>query len=337
MNAPIPLRPDVNAFRESAMRSLARATIDKARRVRDRYAKSAWPDDHIVKLITRGAVTQTTLADAEVLQQVGLAFVSSLVPVSAAAAVIASSLKLTFDSNAQISVPSLTLPHAVWLSEGQPIPVMQGLTTPGTLIDPYKVAMIVALTNEMLRLNSNAEAMVRAVLLENAGPTLDSALFSAGAASPGLRPAGVLNGIAPLPPSSATSPYDAMVADIAAIATALAPASGASPPILVAAPAQYVPLAMNARNPWSVLMSASLPAGTVIGVIPAALATVIEPPRIEASSTMVQMDDQPSADPLTGPTISLYQTDSIGLRFILPATWSLRSPSGVAWVDNVTW
>ncbi|MCK1382490.1 hypothetical protein IVB33_39875, partial [Bradyrhizobium sp. 24] len=109
MNAPIPLRPDVTAVREAALRSLARAAIDAARSVHDRYAKSAWPDDHVAKLITRSAVTQTTLADTQALQQVGLQFVGSLVPVSAAAAVIASSLKLTFDGNAQISVPSLAL------------------------------------------------------------------------------------------------------------------------------------------------------------------------------------------------------------------------------------
>jgi hypothetical protein len=107
--------------------------------------------------------------------------------------------------------------------------------------------------------------------------------------------------------------------------------------MLVAAPGQFVPLSMNARNPWAVLMSAALPAGTVIGLVPGALATVVEPPRIEASAAMVQMDDQPSVDPMVGPTISLYQSDKIGLKFVLPATWSLRSPSGVAWVENVTW
>ncbi|MCK1382491.1 hypothetical protein IVB33_39880, partial [Bradyrhizobium sp. 24] len=160
--------------------------------------------------------------------------------------------------------------------------------------------MIVTLTGEMIR-GSNAEAIVRQALIETAAPTLDLAMFTADAGVPGVMPAGILNGIAPLPPSAATSPYDATVADIAAIATALAPASGAGPPILIAAPAQFVPLSMNARNPWAVLMSAALPAGTVIGVIPAALATVIEPPRIEASrGAMLQMDDQPSADPMTG-------------------------------------
>lgn len=335
-SSPIPLRPDRDALREAAMRSLVRGTIDIARSVNDRVMKNGWPDDHVAKLITRSAVTQTTLADTHALQQVGLAFVASLMPVSAAAAVIASSLKLDFGNNAQISVPALTLPQAVWLAEGAPIPVMKGLSTSGTLVDPYKTAMIVALTNEMIRLNGNAEAMVRQVLIENAGPTLDAAMFSADPAVPGVQPAGILNGIAPLPPSSA-APYDAIVADVAAIATALAPASGASPPILVAAPGQFVPLSMNARSPWSVLMSAALPAGTVIGVIPAAVATVVEPPRIEASGAMVQMDDQPSDDVMTGPTISLYQSDSIGLRFILPVTWSLRSPSGAAWVENVTW
>ncbi|MCD9110094.1 phage major capsid protein [Bradyrhizobium japonicum] len=336
-HTPIPLRPDPAALREAALRSLAHAAIDTARSVHDRFAKTGWPDDHVAKLITRSAVTQTTLADTQALQQVGLQFVSALVPVSAAAAVIASSLKLSFDGNARIGVPSLTLPHAIWLGEGQSIPAMQGLTTPGTLVDPYKAAMIVTLTGEMIR-GSNAEAMVRQALIENAGPTLDAAMFSVDAAGPGVRPAGILRGIPPLPPSSAAAPFDAMVVDIGNIAASLAPASGASQPILIAAPRQAVSLAMSApRDMWPMLM-ANLPDKMVIGVVPAALATVIEPPRIEASSgPMLQMDDQPSADPMSGPTISLFQSDEVGLRFILPASWSLRSPSGVAWIEATNW
>jgi hypothetical protein len=160
--------------------------------------------------------------------------------------------------------------------------------------------------------HSNAEPMVRQVLIENIGPVLDSALFAATAAVPGLRPAGLLDGVAALPPSSATAPLNAMVADIAAIAKAIAPAAAASQPLLIAAPAQTAALTLRApRDLWPTLMSAALPDKTVIGVVPAAIASVIEPPRIEAGSDpVVQMDDAASGDPMTGPTtISLADPD----------------------------
>jgi hypothetical protein len=341
MNArmPIPLRPDPGALREAALTSLVRACVNVARSVHERFAKSAWPDDRACELLTRAPTTPTTLTDTTALQQVALFFVASLIPVSAAAAVIARSLQLNFDRRtAQISVPSLTLPHAAWLSEGAPLPVVAGTSSPGALVDPYKLGVIVPLTGEMIR-NTNAEAVVRAVLTENVAQTLDIAMFSANAAVAGVRPAGILNGVVALPASSATSPLDAMVADVAAIATALAPAAGASQPVLVAAPAQAAALTLRTpRDLWPVLPSAALPAGTVIGIVPGGLATVIEPPRIEAGSDpIVQMDDQPSGDVMTGPTISLFQSDQVGLRFIMPATWGLRSPAAVAWITGAAW
>lgn len=341
MNArtPIPLRPDINALREAALTSLVRACVNAARKVHDRFAKSAWPDDRHADLIIRAATTPATLADTTALHQIALYFVASLIPVSAAAAVIARSLQLSFDRAAQISVPALTLPHAAWLGEGAPLPVVQGTSSPGALIDPYKLGVIVPLTDTMIRY-SNAEAIVRQVLLENSAQSLDAALFSADAAVAGVKPAGILNGIDALPASAATSALDAMVADIGSIAAALAPSSGASQPMLIAAPRQAVSLAMLApRDMWPpVLMSAALPDKTVIGVVPAALATVIDPPRIEAGSDpLVQMDDAPSGGVMTGPTISLYQSDQIGLKFIMPATWGLRSPSAVAWITGTAW
>lgn len=344
MNAPIPLRPDRDALREAAMRSLVRAVIDTARNTNERIAKSAWPDDRTTQLITRAATTQMTIADSQSFQTVALAFVASLAPVSAAAQVIARSLQLNFNGAAQISVPSLTMPYAEWTGEGGVIPVTQGVSTPGTVLSPTKLTVITALANDLIR-SSNAETMVRQVLLENAGPSLDLAMFSADPAVPEVRPAGILNGITPVPPSSATSPFDAMVSDISSLAAWLAPASGGSEPVLIASPAQFVPLGMNVRNPYSVLMSAALPAGTVIGVVPAALATVVEVPRIETSpGATLHMDTAPtnvsapgSPPHVAAPTISMYQTDSVSLRFILNATWMLRSPSGVAYTENVAW
>ena len=338
-NNPIPLRPDINALREAALTSMARACLNIARGAHDRFAKSSWPDDRACELLTRAASTPASLANTAPLQQLAWHFVASLVPVSAAAAVIARSLQLSFDGVAQINVPSLTLPYATWLGEGMPIPTVQGSSAPGATVEPYKLAVIVGLSNEMIR-HSNAEAMVRMVLAENAAPTLDSALFAATAAVAGVRPAGLLNGIAALAASAAATPLDSMVADVAAIAKAIAPAAGSSQPVLIAAPAQAAALTLRSpRDLFPVLMSAALPDKTVIGIVPGAVATVIEPPLIEASAdALVQYNDAPAADPMTaGTTISVFQSDETSLRFILPATWARRSASAVAWVSGVNW
>jgi hypothetical protein len=94
-----------------------------------------------------------------------------------------------------------------------------------------------------------------------------------------------------------------------------------------------------------VFVSSTLPAKTIIAIVPAGLATVVKAPRIEASiESAVHMYDPatdlttPGTPPVSAyPIKSIYQTDSVALRLILPATWALRSPSALAWVQNVTW
>ena len=103
------------------------------------------------------------------------------------------------------------MPHAAFLAEGQAIPVVQGTSSPGVILEPYRLATAVTLTGEMIR-HSNAEAFVRQVLAENVGPTLDAAMLSSAAAVSGVRPAGILNGISALTPTAAgSSAFDAMV------------------------------------------------------------------------------------------------------------------------------
>ena len=149
--------------------------------------------------------------------------------------------------------------------------------------------------------------MVRQAILEAVGPTLDSALFAATAGTPGVSPPGILNGIAALTPSSATMPLDAMVADVQSIAKALAPVAGGGQPMLIAAPAQATALVMRTPGdlPCPVLACAALPDKTVIGLVPQALATVVEAPRIEASSATAHVDTTPT-DISTAPGTVAY-------------------------------
>jgi integrase len=150
------------------------------------------------------------------------------------------------------------------------------------------------------------------------------------------QPPGLLNGITPLTASTATG-LDAMIADLGAIGAALGPASGGSTPIIVASPGKATSLRLFANGDLDIYSSNALPAGTVVGVVPAGVATIVEAPRIDISGDVeIQAQDAPTDDPLTsGPTFSMFQKDSVVLRLLMPATWAIRSSSAVAFVQSV--
>ena len=72
--------------------------------------------------------------------------------------------------------------------------------------------------------NPSAEDLLRAMLVEGTGPTLDRALFVAAPAAPAAadRPAGLLNGIAPLPSTGN------LTNDLIMLLAAVAPVAGNS-------------------------------------------------------------------------------------------------------------
>ena len=108
MNAPprveIPLRPSPEAIAESAVSSVVRAVIASAHRSLHANADAEFADDRGANLILKSPVSPTSRADATVLATIAVSFISSLTGVSAEpAALIARSLKLTFDHAASVS------------------------------------------------------------------------------------------------------------------------------------------------------------------------------------------------------------------------------------------
>jgi hypothetical protein len=341
---PLPLRQDPQGLKRAALRSLIRAAIALALRSLSsseggRVVDGILENDRDADLLVKAATSPATLAGTPALQQIALAFAEALVPASASAALIARSLQLEFDHNAEIRVPGLALPHAAFIGEGAAIPVVQGTSTIDAVLDPYKLMTIVHLTGETLR-SSNAEAIVRATLLANVGPSLDAAMFNANAGVAGVSPPGLLHGVAGLTPVAGGG-IAAMTEDIAALADALAQVAGNGQICLVAAVKQSVALNMLPPNgpPFPVFSSSALTAGTVIAVATQALATAVSVPVIEASQdAVVQEETVPTRDAMTGnPVRSFYQTDSVGLKFKLPVAWALRSLSGIAHVTGTSW
>jgi len=91
--------------------------------------------------------------------------------------------------------------------------------------------------------------------------------------------------------------------------------------------------------------SATVPAKTVI-VVDAADFVVAggEAPRMELSDqATLHMEDTAPAELVASPSTvaapqrSLFQTDSIALRMVLPLNWVQRRAGTIAWIQNVTW
>ena len=218
-----PLRPAPEVVYAHALRSLSRAAIVTARRVREPNLKSLWRDDADADLITRAASAPASTSNTAGLTTVKLAFIAALQPVSAAAEVIGRSLQMDFGGALQISLPTLTAPNAKWVKEGAPIPVAKGVSASGPTINPFKLAVITSFSYEML-VSSNIESMMRQLLVENTAPVLDSAMFSNSAGTAGVQPPGLLNTVSPLTVSAAIpgSAIDVMIADLQKLARALA-------------------------------------------------------------------------------------------------------------------
>jgi Phage capsid family len=337
-----PLRPDPGALARAALQSVARAAIHAGRNAgKYHLEKNPWPNDRSLDWLTRAPTSPTKISDAPALMQLAVSFLKSLVPVSASAAVLDQVISLSLDGVSSVSCPGITLPAAAWVSEAAPIPVGQGVTSAGVTMSPNKLALIVPLTREMIE-GSNAEPIMRQVLLENVGGSLDLALFSNAAGVPGLSPPGLLNGVAALTATAAGA--NAMVEDLGNLAQALAPVAGNADVLIVAAIKQAAVLRMALFNPTNIYASNALPAGRVIAIAPAAIVAAIGAPEVTASIDTTLIMANPAADvvsagspSVTGaPSRSLFQTDTLGLRFRLDASWAKRG-AGVAWVDAVNW
>lgn len=311
----------------------------------DRVAKQRWPGDSDTALAVKAATSPTTSAIGLAGTAVSDVF-TAMGGASAAAIVLGQGLELTFEGATVISAPGVVTDAniASFVGEAMPIPV-KGLSFDGPTLARSKFATIIGFTRQQIE-HSNIEAIVRAVVLESLGLAADAALFSTAAAS-SIRPAGLLNGISPLTASTATDPQDAMIADIKALVSAVAPIAGNGEVVLVAAIDQAVALRLRQhRETYVILVSAALAAGTIIAVAPNGLASAIDPvPRFEvADAATLVMDD--AAGPLSqvgtpntisAPARSMFQTDSLALRVVLQVGWGLRSPTAIAFMTGVAW
>src|SRR5262249_16657904 len=334
----------------AASTALVRAVIAKATsgvdssRSAGEIARAMWGEDRDVDLILRAAASPHTLANTPVLAQIAKTFLATLVPMSAGADLLNRGVMLNLTGVAQITLPGIALPVVDFVGEGSPIPVAQAVTSGGASLTPHKLAIITALTGEMLSA-SNAEELVRMVLVDACGPGIDKVLLSTAAAAPD-RPAGLLNGVAALTPTTAgQAKGELLVDDVQALAAAVAPVAGNGNVVLVASPDAAVALRLRLPQSveWPVLTSSPLAARTVIAVAANAVVSAVEgTPQIDASQeALIHRDTAPTdivpSGTMAVPVSSLWQMYSVGLRLRWPISWCLRTPSAIAWMTGVNW
>lgn len=269
-------------------------------------------------------------------------FVGGLTASSAAAAIFARAVQLTPGRSTGVRVPGVTASAAAarFVAEGEPLLATAfGIGAP--LLEPRKIGGLVVVTRETAKSTAISQ-VVRQVLTESVSLGLDVALLG-DAATSDTAPAGLRNGATSIT-ATAGGGEAAMVDDLAALAEAVS-GVGADP-LFVASPKAYAKLQARLRPlSFEIVPSAALPAATVMAVAPLALAVAIdELPEFEtAREGIVHESGTPehigTADGIAAPSRSLYQTDCIGLRVILGASWALRAPaaSSVAVIDGISW
>ncbi len=322
--------------------------------------------DHVTKAATAPATTTTSGWAAQLVQTVNADFMDSLIPASVYPELSARGLRLTFGRNGAISIPTRSATPTIagsFVAEGAPIPVRQGAFSSQSLT-PKKMAVISTFTREIAQHSVPAiEGLIRNAIQEDTSVAVDSVLLDAVAAS-AIRPAGLRNGVTATTATSGGG-ITALTTDAKNLVTALIGATNGNvrAPVWIMNPAQALSIAltgnaggdfvfadaMNGGNflGYPVIQSPTVTAGMLILVDAADFVSVTgDEPLFDISdqATLHMEDTAPlaigtagSPNTVAAPVRSLFQTDSIGIRMILPMNWTLRRTGVLAWTQNVTW
>jgi HK97 family phage prohead protease/HK97 family phage major capsid protein len=323
--------------------------------------------DWATRAATAPAMTTVTGWAAELVQQIVTEFMQTLMPKSIFPRLSALGLSLEFGRNGKIIVPTRSTTPTIagsFVGEGLPIPVRQGMFTSQTLT-PKKMAVITTWTREIDEHSVPAiEGLLRDAISQDTAISLDSVLMDVNPATV-IRPAGILNGVTGLTPTAGGG-FNALVGDIKQLSGALLTGTKGNVrnPAWLMNPQQVNSIGLTAMpgmgtfpfrdevargtlSGWPIIDSGTVPLGEVIAIDAADFVAVGgEAPRFEISDqATLHLDDTAPADIVSGaapgtpanPVKSLWQTDSLALRLILPINWTIRRPGVVAYVAGVTW
>jgi HK97 family phage major capsid protein len=291
-------------------------------------------------------------------------FLQALAPYAVFPEVARRGMQFTFGRNGVINLPLRSQTPTIagaFVGEGAPIQVRQGAFATAQLT-PKKMAVISTFTQEIAEHSTPAiEGLIREAITLDTANVLDSVLLDANPAT-AVRPPGLLNGVAGLTPTAGGG-VAAVAGDLKLLTNALniATLGNLRAPVWLMTPANVVALSLasNAQGTFPfrdevargtlmgfpIVKSSNVALNTMILMDCHDFASVTEAaPRFDVSDQAVLHMEDTTPLAITGgtpspavPVRSLWQTDSIGIRMILPANWIMRRAGQVQWMTAMTW
>jgi HK97 family phage major capsid protein len=316
----------------------------------------------VVRAAIAGATTTTAGWAAELVATANADFLRLLDPVSVFPGLAAKGTQLSFGPQAGIiRVPSRATTPSIagsFVAEGGAIPVRRVSLTSITLA-PTKMGVLSVFTREMAAYsNPTIEGLLRREIQRDTAMTIDSLLTDAVAATVGLRPAGLRNGVSGLTAATGGG-YTAILKDVQALAAPFDTANAGRNLVLLMAPREARALAMSPgpdgtlgwttafMGEFTILVSTAITAGMLIMVDAEDFVSVNGTPEFMVSEhTVLHMEDTTPLNIATGaqgsgvlatPAQSMFQTASIALRMLLEVTWAMRRTGMVQWQTGTNW
>jgi HK97 family phage major capsid protein len=321
----------------------------------------------VLRAASAPAMTTVVGWAAELVQQFYTDFMQLLVADAILPRLSAKGLTLNFGNAGRIIIPTRSRTPTIagsFVGEGMAIPVRQGAFASQTLT-PKKVAVISVWTREMNDHSIPAiEGLLREAIQIDTAVAIDNVLLDANPATV-IRPPGLLNGLTVTPPTAGGG-LPALLGDIKTLTQALvvgtygnirSPAWLMNPGDVLAASLASAPntgifpfrdeIKGGTLNTVPIIASATVTPKTMI-LIDAADFVVVggEAPRLELSdqATLHMEDTNPqdlvgpgSPGVVAAPQRSLFQTDSIALRMVMPVNWIQRRAGTIAYTTGTTW
>jgi len=354
------VRMQGDRYRKATALDVIRETYGEDDKVRTVF------DSIVGKAATVPALTTATGWAAELVRTDVQGWMDLLQPASVAGRLLARGLQFSFGTNGTISIPTRSATPTIagsFVGEGAPIPVRQGAFTAIPLIQK-KMAVITVFSREISEHSQPAiEGLLRTAIVEDTAIAIDSVLLDATAAS-AVRPAGLRNGVSTLTPTAGGG-FAAVVGDVKlAVGGLLTSTLGnIRLPVWLMSPALELGLRLTvAPNTgtfvfaeqlnggslagYPVIVSPNVTADTLYLIDAADLVSASGPPRFDVSdAATVHMDDTtPLAIGTTGtpnvvaaPVRSFWQTDTLGIRMVMPLNWAMRRTGMVAYITGTTW
>jgi HK97 family phage prohead protease/HK97 family phage major capsid protein len=365
------LSPIDYIVRAATVAYFVKTTGRLAEDVRQRIYGDDEPTKGICEIVLRAAsapaMTTVTGWAAELVQQIYTDFMDLLYAKAILRRLAAKGLTLNFGSAGRIIIPTRSRTPTIagsFVGEGMAIPVRQGAFASQTLV-PKKVAVISVWTREMNDHSIPAiEGLIREAVQNDTSVAIDTVLLDANPATV-IRPPGLLNGVVATTPTAGGG-LPALIGDIKALIQALVASTlgNLREPVWLMNPGDILSASLaSATNTGIFPFRDEIKNGTlnnipIIDSVTVAPKTVIlmdasdfvvvggEAPRLELSdqATLHMEDTNPtdlvgpgSPGVVASPQRSLFQTDSIALRMVMPLNWVQRRAGTIAYTTATTW